>query len=548
MKVKVKLSALTLSATLLLTSIVPISAATRDSIVGVNRYETAAKIADRMTNYNTAILVNSDKSLADGLSASSLAGKENAPILLVKKNSIPEVTMKRLQDVRKVYIIGGTAAIAESVENQLYDKEVIRISGRDRIETSEKIAELIGMYGKGFVINGFKGEADAMSVASVAARDHAPILLTNGREFNHIQKTNAKYYLVGGGPIVDKYMQKLLEAEKIAGNDRYETNKKVIQKFYPNTKRLYYTKGNPLVDALTISSLAKNDGVMLVSKNSDNSVIKGKSELIQVGGINFNVDLSGNSRPILKVKKNIVSIDQGGKFNINMFGITATDAEDGNIVKKVKANKKINTSKVGRYNLTLSVSDSNGVKVSKNVILKVNKKIVLKPGKPNIKPIINTEKFQNEFRKEFFKLLNEYRVSCGSPAVKPLYDLNECAYFKSEHMGTLDYFEHWYNDTQTKYYQDRWNEDNENGAMMMVWDIKPEIVKKHKPKHLTENIYCTWKKRIESPKVLAKMVFDGWKNSPGHNENMLRFDSMYTGLGVYREGEYVYITSNFMKK
>lgn len=184
MKFKAKLSALTLSAALLLTSAIPVSAAIRDSIVGSNRYETAAKIADRMGNYDTAILVNSDKSLADGLSASSLAGKENAPILLVKQNSIPDATMARLENVSKVYIIGGTAAISENIEWQLYGKEIIRISGKDRLETSGKIAELMGMYDKAFVVNGFKGEADAMSVASVAARDHAPILLTDGIYFD----------------------------------------------------------------------------------------------------------------------------------------------------------------------------------------------------------------------------------------------------------------------------------------------------------------------------------------------------------------------------
>ncbi len=113
MKFREKASALVLCAVLLGTSVVPVSAANKDEIVGANRYDTAAKIADRMGNYDTAILVNSDKSLADGLSASSLAGKENAPILLVKQNSIPSETLARLQKVKKVYIIGGTAAISK---------------------------------------------------------------------------------------------------------------------------------------------------------------------------------------------------------------------------------------------------------------------------------------------------------------------------------------------------------------------------------------------------------------------------------------------------
>jgi putative cell wall-binding protein len=49
-----------------------------DKIQGKDRYETAALIADRQ-EYKTVILVNSDKSLADGLSASGLSGIVNAP-------------------------------------------------------------------------------------------------------------------------------------------------------------------------------------------------------------------------------------------------------------------------------------------------------------------------------------------------------------------------------------------------------------------------------------------------------------------------------------
>ena len=168
MKFKEKSSSLALCAVLLGTSIAPVSAATQTSIIGANRYDTAAKIADNMGNYDTAILVNADKSLADGLSASSLAGKENAPILLVKKDSIPKETLSRLQKVKKVYIIGGTAAVSSNVTNQLADKEITRIEGSNRIETSENVAKLVGNYDEAFIVNGNKGEADAMSVASVA--------------------------------------------------------------------------------------------------------------------------------------------------------------------------------------------------------------------------------------------------------------------------------------------------------------------------------------------------------------------------------------------
>lgn len=110
MNFKKKASALALCAVLLGTSVAPVSAATHEKIAGANRYETAAMIADKMGDYETAILVNSDKSLADGLSASSLAGKENAPILLTSKDNLPAATEKRLEKVKKVYIIGGKKA------------------------------------------------------------------------------------------------------------------------------------------------------------------------------------------------------------------------------------------------------------------------------------------------------------------------------------------------------------------------------------------------------------------------------------------------------
>ena len=124
-----------------------------------------------MGYYDTAILVNGDKSLSDGLSASSLAGKEKAPILLVKQNTIPKETLTRALKAKKIYIIGGTAAISEDVEKQLAGKEIVRVDGKNRVETSEKVAKLVGNYDEAFIVNGNTGEADAISVSSVAAKN-----------------------------------------------------------------------------------------------------------------------------------------------------------------------------------------------------------------------------------------------------------------------------------------------------------------------------------------------------------------------------------------
>ena len=536
MKFVKKLSALTLSAVLFGSSIAPVSAASKSEIVGANRYETAAKIADRMGNYNTAILVNSDKSLADGLSASSLAGKENAPILLVKKNSIPKETLKRLQNVNKVYIIGGKATIGSDVESKLSGKNIIRIEGRNRIETSEKVAKLVGNYNKAFIVNGNKGEADAMSVASVAARDKAPILLTNEKTSKQGKKSGVTYYVIGGKSVVSSGLASKFGATRLSGKDRYQTNRAVVKKFYSKSKKLYYTKGNPLVDALTVSSLAKNNGVVLVSKNSDNSILKGK-DIVQVGGINFNVDLSGNSKPVITTKKDTVTLEFLGEWDLSGYGLRAYDKEDGDLTNEIMIINPPIIIYPGTYKLNLEVSDSKGAKAYKTLTLIVkepsggsgNKPDGNKPGgnkpggnKPSIN--VNSEAYQSEYRKEFYKLINAHRASNGKQPLTPESGLERWAYLKSKHMADYNYFDHYYNGQLIHQMY-----PNEGGSARFS----------------AENIYYA-RGYTPTAKEFAQQSFNGWKNSKGHNENMLEGSYNHVGVAVYQSNDgKIYATTDF---
>ena len=263
------------------------------SIIGSDRYETAGKIADKLGSYDTAVLVNATSTMSDGLSAAGLAGKEDASILLVKKDSIPKATMDRLSKVKKVYIIGGENAISQKVVNQLNKNNVKvnieRLGGKTRVETSELVAKKIGSYKKTFIVNGFKGEADAMSASSVAAREEAPILLTNGKSSSTDRKSGVSYYVVGGKSVMNDSIVKKYKAERISGDDRYETNREMINEFYGASETLYFANGETLVDALTASTIAKDDGLVLVGRKSDNKILN-KKNTIQVGGMKFDVD------------------------------------------------------------------------------------------------------------------------------------------------------------------------------------------------------------------------------------------------------------------
>ncbi|MGG0454655.1 immunoglobulin-like domain-containing protein [Bacillus mycoides] len=84
--------------------------------------------------------------------------------------------------------------------------------------------------------------------------------------------------------------------------------------------------------------------------------------------------------PELKVPT-VTTITEGDKFN-PMKGVSATDKEDGEITSKVTVDGSIDTSKPGTYELTYTVSDSNGHKVTAKQTVTVKQKVEIKNEAP----------------------------------------------------------------------------------------------------------------------------------------------------------------------
>lgn len=297
MKISKRVLSLSISALLLIVSC-PISINALDkieNIQGADKYETAGIIADKQ-DYTTAVLINSDSTMVDGISASGLAGVNNAPILLTNKDDIPEATLQRLNRVTKIYIIGGENSISNKVEKMLLMRrmQVQRINGEDRVDTSYKIAneiEKIKSSDKMFLVNGYKDEADAMSAASVAYRDGSPIILTkdiaSAEEDTDLDPwfgvSPVPVYAVGGKSTISDYLVSRYRATRLGGSDRYQTNKSVIDKFYNEAKEFYIASGNDLVYSLIGSPIAKNNPIVLVADKSDKSVLKNAKKLTAIG-------------------------------------------------------------------------------------------------------------------------------------------------------------------------------------------------------------------------------------------------------------------------
>jgi hypothetical protein len=74
--------------------------------------------------------------------------------------------------------------------------------------------------------------------------------------------------------------------------------------------------------------------------------------------------VTSGTLPVLTVPS-IRTVPEGGSFSY-LQGVTAADAEDGNITTKVIYERNVDTSKVGAYRVIYSVTDSDGNTVTRN--------------------------------------------------------------------------------------------------------------------------------------------------------------------------------------
>lgn len=168
-------------------------------IGGTNRYETSLKLVEKMGVKNIAVA--SGKDFPDALSAGGVLSIKGMPLLLVDdSHSIDKIN----QDYNVVYTFGGPESVKKTFGKRIY--------GKDRYETSSKIAKEFGNYNSVVLTSG-KVFADALSSSSLAKKLSAPIILSNGLSIPDeiLNKGNLKnIILVGGDNSLSKDFEKSL--------------------------------------------------------------------------------------------------------------------------------------------------------------------------------------------------------------------------------------------------------------------------------------------------------------------------------------------------
>lgn len=326
-----------------------------DRISGSDRYDTSASIsAYGWKTTSEYAIVATGEDFPDALSASTLAKKYNAPIILTNKNSLNASAAKELKrlNVKTVFIAGGSGVVSDNTETMIRNLgiNVQRISGANRYETSVKIAESLDTTSSGIFLATGDNFPDALSAASLAAKKGMPIILTPKDSLDKSVQTYlsdrsiSKVYVIGGeGVISSKVFNMLPNAERIYGNDRYETSIALLNKFNDDIdfSNIYLSTGLNFPDALSGSALAatSSSAIILtdsVKKDVTQKFIESKSDKIQhvtvLGGegvlpfrtINKYIDL--RKETVINYNVNVEKGTEENSYKITIKNLTPGDA------------------------------------------------------------------------------------------------------------------------------------------------------------------------------------------------------------------------------
>ena len=288
------ISTITLSIALLFTSssVLPTLGATNTNptinrLSGNDRYDTSSQIAKQgWSNGSDSCILVYGGNYPDALSATPLAKKLNAPILLTENTSLTPITKQTIVDlnVKNVTIIGGTGVLSSAIDTELQSMNinVTRIFGQTQYDTAIEIAKQFPSPNELIVCTG-EEFSDSLSISPVASIKQIPIILVPSDNMpssvkNYINTNSAnitKSYIIGNTDIInDNVANQFPNVEKISGATKYDRNIAINQKFNNqfNSNNICLATGEQFPDALSGSSYASkiSSPIILVNNATPN--------------------------------------------------------------------------------------------------------------------------------------------------------------------------------------------------------------------------------------------------------------------------------------
>ena len=154
-----------------------------DRVAGRDRYDTAARLARAGWGTSTvdAAYVANGEGFPDALGASARAAREDVPVLLTRRDGVPDTTATTLDvlGVDTVTVAGGPGVVSDATLATLRRRvgSATRRSGPDRYATSAALTAGAGR-GRTLLVATGRSFADGLTAASLARRLGADLLLT----------------------------------------------------------------------------------------------------------------------------------------------------------------------------------------------------------------------------------------------------------------------------------------------------------------------------------------------------------------------------------
>ncbi len=253
-------------------------------IAGTDRYASAARIAETYPSGVPVAYLATGANYPDALSASALAGRQDAPVLLTRPGSLPSATRTQLERLapQQLVVLGGTGAVSAAVEQAAaaYAGSTTRVQGQNRYDVSAGLAR---SYSPGVPILYVASGAnfpDALSIGALAGRQNAPLLLTRPDELPPVIEAEVarlnpgRVVVIGGrGAVQDQVLDALRPhtsgtVSRIAGADRYQVSAAIADQFPSGQNRVYVATGTAFPDALVGAARAGSQGVPVVLSRS----------------------------------------------------------------------------------------------------------------------------------------------------------------------------------------------------------------------------------------------------------------------------------------
>lgn len=279
-----------------------------DRFAGETRYETAAQVAlEGFPNGADVVFVATGEEFADALTGAAAAARLGGPVLLTAGTALPEESVEALEelDPSRVILLGGTKAVAASVEDDLAGATgaaVERIQGPDRYATGAAVAQEAFPDGAGIVYLA-TGEdfADALAGASAAAELGGPVLLTRPGALpdpvaDELGRLDPDRVVVLGGTaaIADAVVAELeagtdASVRRRAGANRFETAAAVSAGAFAASDVAFVATGRDHPDALAGAVLAGRVGAPLLLVEPDEVPTATAEELQRLGVVHVGI-------------------------------------------------------------------------------------------------------------------------------------------------------------------------------------------------------------------------------------------------------------------